>query len=149
MWLNVGGSGHAGFSLSGAFRRSPENSTSSGDHFEWLRRLEDRFELSAHGTQAFAPPETLRAWREHSERSERTEDTAAGPGSMGMLTGLTTRDAWLLDVFALGKLLRYMLTGQEPDNAGDVVLAADAGASDGGGPLVCCWSVYLFGSIII
>ena len=34
---------------------------------------------------------------------------------MGTLEGLTTRDACMLDVFALGETLRYMLTGTEPD----------------------------------
>ena len=33
----------------------------------------------------------------------------------GKLVDLTTHDAWALDVYALGLLLRYMLTGVEPN----------------------------------
>ena len=76
--------------------------------------------------QAFAPPELLAAWREHITPASRR-----GP----MLRGVTTRDAWLMDVhrsargplrarsespafeslrskaFALGLVLKLMLTG--------------------------------------
>ena len=57
--------------------------------------------MSAHGTQAFAPPELLAAWR------DQIGPTSPRPA----LRGLTTRDAWLVDVFALGMVLKMMLIG--------------------------------------
>ena len=85
------------------------------DDFDSLLKIEERCELSAHGSQAFAPPELIDAWM-----SARVSQAATGgqhgdeTRCFGTLSGLTPRGAWALDVYALGQMLRYMLTGEEP-----------------------------------
>jgi serine/threonine protein kinase len=54
-----------------------------------------RFELSVHGTQAFASPEILASIA-----------AAAETGAAPKLIGITTREACALDVYALGLMLR-------------------------------------------
>ena len=118
------GSEHGGKIMSGLralgerVSRSPGNSAHGGTsfhaarNFDWLARLEERFEVSAHGSQNFAPPEVQAAWRRHVE----VGPTGGGMNAtMGQLVDLTTHDAWALDVYALGLMLRYMLTGVEPN----------------------------------
>lgn len=56
------------------------------------------FELSAHGSRAFAPPEVKEAWR----TAQPTLQVSA-------------RAAARVDVFSLGEVLSYMLTGVAPD----------------------------------
>ena len=101
-----GGSGSGSAKIGGGRGAAVEDSVYN---FGWLSHLEERFEVSAHGSQMFAPPEMQATWREHFGSAN-----APPPGTMGTLRGLTTRDAWMLDVFALGLMLRYMLTGIEP-----------------------------------
>ena len=103
-----GGSKHGG-SKHGGSRHGIEDSIYN---YDWLSHLEERFEVSAHGSQAFAPPEMQQTWRDHFAASG--ERPAAANGSMGNMTNMTTRDAWMLDVFAVGMMLHYMLTGIEP-----------------------------------
>ena len=101
----------------GASRHGADNSV---QRFDWLAHLEERFEVSAHGSQAFAPPEMQDAWRRHFCAPDAPDAPASAPGATdaaqgaGVLRGLTARDAWMIDVFSLGLMLRYMLTGREP-----------------------------------
>ena len=57
-----------------------------------------RFDLSAHGTKWFVPPEVNAAWERGSPNLH-----------------LSARDAARWDVYALGLMLRYMLLGVAPE----------------------------------
>ena len=95
-----GGSRHGG----GVFGRSPNNSRHGGGLFNsshhggGLFGRNPKFELSAHGSQIYAPPEMIAAWQ-------------AALDSLHV----SASDASKVDVWALGKLLQYLLTGTAPD----------------------------------
>ena len=96
------------------FGRSPNNSRHGGSLFNsshhggglfnsshhggGLFGRNPKFELSAHGSQIYAPPEMIAAWQ-------------AALDSLHV----SASDASKVDVWALGKLLQYLLTGTAPD----------------------------------
>ena len=116
--------------------RSP-SAAGYNDDFDSFLRMEERCELSAHGSQAFAPPELIDAWT--SAHAAAQSNSGCGE-AVGTLSGLTPRGAWALDVYALGQMLRYMLTGEEPQADGSFANVVAEVADDVGGCCGCCRS---------
>ena len=90
--------------------------------------------MSVHGSQLFAPPETLAAWQKAVD-----EDKPATAATML----LNARETMTMDVFALGIMLGYLLVGYlhvKPNDDDDVArqLKFDQQGSDGGGGCGCC-----------
>jgi len=81
----------------GLFGHSPNNSRHGGGLFA-RGGGNSKFELSAHGSQIYAPPEFVAAWQ----------------AALDSLL-VSASEASKVDVYALGKMLEYLLTGTAPD----------------------------------